>query len=78
MPGTIGTFRLAVGTDVKVLDCHDGTVFVLVDNDGTDPFGGRYVICESGQDKHREQQGNGVGTATAAPGAGKRVPEFAD
>ena len=43
MPGTIGTHRLACGKEVEVLSCNDGTVFVLVDSDGTDPFGGRIL-----------------------------------
>ena len=43
MPGTIGTYRDTNGKDVRALVTHEGAVQVLVDNDGNDPFGGRYV-----------------------------------
>ena len=44
MPGTIGTYRDSSGEEVRALVTHEG--LVLVDNDGNDPFGGRYVAQE--------------------------------
>jgi len=64
MPGTIGTYTDSSGREVRAI-ATERTVHVLVDNDGHDPFGGRFV--RQGVPEHS------VAAPAAAP-ASDRVP----
>ena len=68
MPGTIGTYRDDVGNEVKATVTHCGAVFVLVDNDGSDPFGGRYVTQAPAPDSALSE--TAAHSGETAPGRG--------